>query len=94
MAYQQNYYDYPGDLGYQEGMEETELMYYQDQYDQYYQFQQSQLPSHQQSVMHRYSTTSCEFGQPICLICGVGNGSRDASGPPVVKNWRPAPPPP
>ena len=58
MAYQQNYYD---DLGYQEGMEDTELMYYQDQYDRNYQFQQSQLPVGQQSFMqHRYSISSCK----------------------------------
>ena len=61
MAYQQNYYGYSGDLGYQEGMGETELMYYQDQYDRNYQFQQSQMPLDQQSVMHRYSVTSCKF---------------------------------
>ena len=61
MAYQQSYYGYPGDLSYQDGMGETELMYYQDQYDQSYQFQQSQLPSDQQALMHRYSVTSCKF---------------------------------
>ena len=64
MAYQQDYYGYPGEQGYQEreqqlamSMGETELMYYQDQYRQQVQFQQG---SEQQPVMHRYSVTSCK----------------------------------
>jgi hypothetical protein len=66
MAYQQSYYGYPSEQGYQEGdqqlamaMGETELMYYQDQYSQQVQFQQQ--GSEQQPVMHRYSVTSCKL---------------------------------
>ena len=78
MAYQQvqaGYYDYPAELGYQDdgqnlAMGETELMYYQDQYNQNnFQYQQplpGQYPGQQllsseyQPVAHRYSVTSCK----------------------------------
>lgn len=72
MAYYQGYYDYPSDMGYQEdaqylGMGDTEMMYYQDQYDQNnLQFQQGNILEHQQllsgqrPIMHRHSVTSCK----------------------------------
>ena len=82
MAYQQGYYDQPAELGYQDdgqylGMGETEMMYYQDQYNQNgFQFQQAgqypgqQLPSSEyQPFTHRYSVTSCKtYKKTVKLI--------------------------
>ena len=66
MAYQE-YYGVPGyqEDGQQFAMGETELMYYQNLYEQELQFQQQslgqeQLPSGDRPVTHRYSITSCK----------------------------------